>query len=72
MNDNEKRYLKKFLEPIWKCKTWEQIIGILKEHDAGFKTSGLCRWHGYEPGDILQMEVEVRREGKGQISQGGS
>lgn len=24
----------------------EQIIGILKEHEAGFKTADLCRKHG--------------------------
>ena len=26
--------------------TEEQIIGVLKEHDAGMKTSDLCRKHG--------------------------
>jgi putative transposase len=27
----------------------EQIIGILKEHEAGVKTSDLCRKHGFTP-----------------------
>ena len=26
--------------------TEEQIIGVLREHDAGVKTSNLCRKHG--------------------------
>ena len=26
--------------------TEEQIIGILKEHEAGAKAEELCRWHG--------------------------
>jgi putative transposase len=24
----------------------EQIIGVLREHDAGAKTEEVCRWHG--------------------------
>lgn len=24
----------------------EQIIGVLKQHEAGVKTAGLCREHG--------------------------
>jgi transposase InsO family protein len=34
----------------------EQIIGILKEHEAGVSVADLCRQH-------LQMEGEVRRDG---------
>jgi putative transposase len=29
-----------------KRQTEEQIIAILKEHEAGFKTANLCRKHG--------------------------
>jgi Transposase len=33
-----------------KRQTEEQIIAILKEHEAGFKTADLCRKHGISPG----------------------
>ena len=39
----------------------EQIIAILKEHEAGRPTAEVCRRHGISDGDILQMEIEVRR-----------
>ena len=29
--------------------TEEQIIGILKQHEAGMKTADLCREHGMSP-----------------------
>jgi putative transposase len=29
--------------------TEEQIIGVLKEHEAGVKTADLCRKHGISP-----------------------
>ena len=41
--------------------TEEQIVGVLKESEAGAKTPELCRKVRHQPGDILQMEVEVRR-----------
>jgi len=36
----------------------EQIIGILKEHQAGLSAQDLCRKH-----DVLQMAVKVWRDG---------
>jgi putative transposase len=33
-----------------KRRTEEQIIGILKEHEAGMKTADLCRKHGISEG----------------------
>jgi putative transposase len=41
----------------------EQIIGILKEHQAGLGAKELCRKHGVSDADILQMAVEVWRNG---------
>ena len=29
--------------------TEEQIIGIVKQHEAGLKTADLCREHGISP-----------------------
>ena len=40
----------------------EQIIGILKQGEAGVKTADLCREHGIS-GDVLRLEAEVRRDG---------
>jgi len=34
----------------------EQIIGILKEHDAGVKTSDLCRRHGMSPATFYKWK----------------
>jgi len=34
----------------------EQIIGILKESDAGAKTSDLCRRHGMSPATFYKWE----------------
>jgi putative transposase len=34
----------------------EQIIAVLKEHEAGMKTADLCRKHGISP----ELEVKVR------------
>jgi len=42
--------------------TEQQIVGVLKEGEAGVKTADLCRKHGVSP-DLLRMEVEVRRHG---------
>ena len=43
--------------------TEEQIIGILREQEAGAKTADVCRKHGISPADLLQMEGEVWRPG---------
>ena len=45
-----------------KRHTEEQIIAILKEHEAGVKTADLCRKHGMR-GELLQLEGQVRRAG---------
>jgi hypothetical protein len=44
-----------------KRKTEEQIIAVLKESEAGMKTSDLCRAHGDQRDDVLQVEGQVRR-----------
>ena len=47
-----------------KRHTEEQIIGILKEHEAGMKTADLCRKHGISEATLLQVEGQVRRAGR--------
>lgn len=42
----------------------EQIIGILREHEAGRPTAEVCRKHGISEANVLQVEVEVRRHGR--------
>ena len=39
----------------------EQIIGVLKEHEAGAKTADLARKHGVSEATALQLEGQVRR-----------
>ena len=39
----------------------EQIIGILREQEAGSPTADVCRKHGISGRDVLQVEGEVRR-----------
>ena len=39
-----------------KRHTEEQIIAILKEHEAGVKTADLCRKHGISEGELLQLQ----------------
>ncbi len=34
----------------------EQIIGILKEHETGVKTSDLCRRHGMSPATFYKWK----------------
>ena len=34
----------------------EQIIGILKEHEAGAKTADLCRRHGMSPATFYKWK----------------
>ena len=50
--------------------TEEQIIGVLKEQEAGAKTADLARKHGRPGSDALQLEGQVRRHGclQGQTS----
>jgi len=42
--------------------TEEQIIGILKEHEAGVPVSDLCRKHGVSDASIYKWKV--RRDGR--------
>src|ERR1700722_13226478 len=42
--------------------TEDQIIRVLKEHEAGAKTGDLARKHGVGS-DALQLEGQVRRDG---------
>ena len=53
--------------------TEEQIIGILKEHEAGVSVSDLCRKHGVSDAKHLQMESQVWRHGciRGQEDENG-
>ena len=55
-----------------KRHTEEQIIAILKEHEAGVKTADLCRKHGISEAELLQLEGQVRRARslRGQASEG--
>lgn len=34
----------------------EQIIGVLKEHDAGAKAADLCRRHGMSPATLYKWK----------------
>jgi len=34
----------------------EQIIGVLKEHDAGVKVADLCRHHGMSPATLYKWK----------------
>ena len=38
--------------------TEEQIIGILKEHEAGFSVSDLCRKHGVSDASIYKWKAK--------------
>jgi putative transposase len=38
----------------------EQIIGILREQEAGAKSGDVCREHGISSATFLQMEGQVR------------
>ena len=37
----------------------EQIIGILKEHEAGISVADLCRKHGVSDGSIYHWKARV-------------
>ena len=41
----------------------EQIIGILKEHQAGMPAAELCRKHGISDATFYTWRSEVRRDG---------
>ena len=41
--------------------TEEQMIGVLREQEAGMQTADLCRKHGISPADVLSVEGEVWR-----------
>ena len=43
--------------------TEEQIIGVLRESEAGAATKELCRRHGISEQTLLPLEGEVRRHG---------
>jgi hypothetical protein len=43
--------------------TEEQIIGVLKQHEAGRKSTGLGAGDRGERSDDLHVEVQVRRDG---------
>ena len=42
--------------------TEEQIIGVLREQEAGVSTAEVCRKHGISTRDVLWLEGEVRRD----------
>jgi putative transposase len=39
--------------------TEEQIIGILREQEAGTTTADVCRKHGISSRNVLQVEGQV-------------
>ena len=41
--------------------TEEQIIGVLREQEAGLKTADLCRKHAISEATSLSVEGQVRR-----------
>ena len=43
--------------------TEEQIIGVLREQEAGAVVAELCRKHGMSSATNLNLESEVRRDG---------
>ena len=44
--------------------TEEQIIGVLKEHEAGGKTADLARKHGVSEATLYNWKAQVRRHGR--------
>jgi putative transposase len=42
----------------------EQIIGILREQEAGVKTADLCRKHGISSATFFIVDVELWRPGR--------
>ncbi len=43
----------------------EQIIGFIKQADAGMAVAELGRQHGFMPGQFLHLAGQVRRPGAG-------
>ena len=43
--------------------TEEQIIGVLREQEAGARTEEVCRRHGISSATFYKWKVEVRRAG---------
>ena len=43
--------------------TEDQIIGVLKEQEAGAKTADLARKHGVSEATLYNWEGQVRRHG---------
>jgi putative transposase len=43
--------------------TTEQIIGVLKEAEAGMPIKELCRKHGMSDATLIQLESQVWRYG---------
>jgi Transposase len=43
--------------------TEDQIIGVLREHEAGTKGADLARKHGVSESDAVQLEGQIRRHG---------
>jgi hypothetical protein len=41
----------------------EQIIGVLREHEAGARTEEVCRRHAISSRPSHQVESDVRRAG---------
>jgi putative transposase len=44
--------------------TEEQIIGILKQHEAAVKTADMCREHGVSAATFYGWESKFRRHGR--------
>lgn len=42
-----------------------QVIGVLKEHEAGAKVDDICRRHAISSATLLHLAEEVRRDGGG-------
>lgn len=43
--------------------TTEQIIGFIKQAEAGMAVSEPGRQHGFRPGQLLRLTGQVRRHG---------
>ena len=41
----------------------EQVIGILKEHEAGVSTAEICRKYGISDATFYKWRSQVRRDG---------
>jgi transposase-like protein len=48
--------------------TEEQIIGILREQEAGAKTADVCRKHGVSSATFYKLTPAARREAVAQFS----